>query len=82
MATLTLKNFPDTLYAELKARATLHRRSLNQEAIRCLEHALASTPAPDVLSKRLAELRRSRARLTGVFLTDEEIGAAKAAGRR
>jgi hypothetical protein len=37
MATLTLKQVPDQLYQRLKQR---HRRSLNNEAIVCLEEIL------------------------------------------
>lgn len=33
MPTMTLKNVPDELYAELKRSAERHRRSLNQKAI-------------------------------------------------
>lgn len=82
MATLTLKNFPVKLYLELQARARRNRRSLNQEAIRCLEQSVAATPSPAVVAKRLTELRAARSRIKGVFLTDRDIDAAKRAGRR
>ena len=35
--TLTLKNIPDEVYQRLRASAEAHRRSLNSEAIVCLE---------------------------------------------
>ena len=35
--TLTLKNLPDELHSRLSAAARRHRRSLNNEAIVCLE---------------------------------------------
>ena len=38
--TLTLKNIPDEVYQRLKASAQTHRRSLNSEAIVCLESVL------------------------------------------
>jgi plasmid stability protein len=38
--TLTLKNIPDDVYKRLKAAAESHRRSLNSEAIVCLETVL------------------------------------------
>ncbi len=44
MATLTIKNLPDDLYARLKAQAKQRHRSLNGEAIVCLEEALGSPP--------------------------------------
>lgn len=46
MSTLTLKNLPADLHERLRARARAHRRSLNQEAIACIEAALAR-PVPD-----------------------------------
>jgi plasmid stability protein len=39
--TITLKNVPDELYERLKAAAKAHHRSINSEAILCLESALA-----------------------------------------
>lgn len=81
MTTLTLKNFPAKLYLELQSRARRNRRSLNQEAIRCLEQAVAAAPSPATVAKRLSQLRAARSRLKGVYLTDHDIAAAKAAGR-
>lgn len=78
MATLTLKNFPDDLYAQLKARAARHRRSLNREAILCLEQALGVAPEQ---VKTLAELRQHRARFRRVFVTDRDLTIARARGR-
>ncbi|MCX6879907.1 MAG: hypothetical protein NTW21_39800 [Verrucomicrobia bacterium] len=43
--TLTLKNIPPHLHRTLKAQAKRHKRSLNQEAILCLEHAVAMDAA-------------------------------------
>ena len=80
MATLTIKNLPDALYAELKARAAAHRRSINSEAILAVERALTEPTAGDP-AQLLATLRRSRARLKSLYLTDEELQAARASGR-
>jgi len=80
MATLTIKNLPDRLYARLKARAAEHRRSINSEAILTVELALAETLAVNP-ADRLAALRRSRARLKGVFLTDKALRDARETGR-
>jgi plasmid stability protein len=80
MATLTIKNLPDPLYARLKARAAEHRRSLNSEAILAVERALTELRAADP-AKMLAALRRSRARLKGVYLTDKALRAARESGR-
>ena len=80
MATLTIRNLPDTLYARLKARAAEHRRSLNSEAILAVEQALTETAFVDP-ARTLAKLRRGRARLTGLYLTDNDLRAARGAGR-
>ncbi|MCH7615667.1 MAG: hypothetical protein IH978_08025, partial [Nitrospinae bacterium] len=37
MASLTIKNVPQSLLRQLKAQAARHRRSLNHEVIVCLE---------------------------------------------
>jgi antitoxin FitA len=58
--TLTLKNIPDELYERLKGAAEIHRRSLNSEALACLETVLQPrgvTPAERL--KRIQELRLS-----------------------
>ena len=39
MPTLTLKDMPAKLHSALKKRALRNRRSLNQEALYCLERA-------------------------------------------
>ncbi len=59
--TLTLKNIPDTVYERLKASAAQHRRSLNSEAIVCLE-AVLSPAAPSSI-ERLHRARALRAAL-------------------
>jgi len=58
---LTLKNVPDEVYERLKHAASLHRRSLNSEAILCLEMALVPTSVPP--AERLARARALRATL-------------------
>jgi plasmid stability protein len=79
VATLTIKNLPDELYARLKARAAEHRRSINSEAILAVEQALAlSLRDPAAV---LAQLRRARGRLDKVHLTDRELRAARRSGR-
>ena len=59
--TLTLKNIPDEVYMRLRAAAKAHRRSLNSEAIVCLEAALL--PSKVKPSERLARARELRAEL-------------------
>lgn len=44
--TLTLKNIPENVYTRLKLSAEVHRRSLNSEAIVCLEAVLVPNRLP------------------------------------
>ena len=58
MPTITLKNVPAKLHARLKSQAKEHKRSLNQEAIVCIEFAIRSErPDPE---RFLAEIRGLR----------------------
>lgn len=77
---LTLKNIPDAVYERLKAAAELHRRSLNSEAIVCLESVLL--PSRVTPSERLARARELRASLLPGQFTANDIDAAKKAGRK
>lgn len=76
--TLTLKNIPDEVYERLKAEAARHRRSLNSEAIVCLESVL--TPTRISPSERLARARELRARLNKEF-RNSDIDDFKRQGR-
>jgi len=58
---ITLKNIPDEIYDRLKAAAGAHHRSLNKEAIACLERALQQPEAN--VAERLARVRELRASL-------------------
>jgi len=78
--TLTLKNIPDEVYARLKRSAEAHRRSMNSEAIVCLETALSvrrTTPA-----ERIVRARELRAALPAGKFPAREIDASKREGRR
>ena len=76
--TLTLKNIPDEVYKRLKAAAGTHRRSLNSEAIVCLETVLMPTKMAS--SDRLARARQLRAGLGSEFHV-RDIDALKRQGR-
>lgn len=71
MATLTLKNVPDGLVRRLKERAARHRRSLNQEAIVCLEEGTG----PMEEQALLQEIKAAHAEMAakGVWVTPEEV---------
>ena len=78
--TLTLKNVPDAVYAQLKLSAQAHRRSLNGQAIVCLEAALLpTTVAPE---ERLARARQLRSALKPIRFKAVDIDAFKREGRQ
>ena len=77
--TLTLKNIPDEIYQRLKASAVTHRRSLNSEAIVCLETVLL--PGRIDPSERLARARALRAALPESTFRAHDIDASKREGR-
>ena len=69
MVTITVKNIPDDLYADLKRAAANNRRSINSEIIVSIEQAVRSTRTdPDELLEKIRVLREATARYT---LTDE-----------
>jgi len=76
---LTLKNLPDELHARLRAAARRHRRSLNSEAIVCLEAGLGA-PAQSV-DEELAEIRALRQSLGPHIFDPQQIDAFKREGR-
>jgi plasmid stability protein len=82
MPTLTLKNVPEELHRRLKARAERNHRSLNREAIRLLEAAVA-TPQASVRDEAWEQAQALRARLAeeGVWITAEEVHTAIDEGR-
>jgi plasmid stability protein len=77
--TLTLKNIPDEVYERLKASAAMHRRSLNSEAIVCLESVLM--PGRTEPAQRLARARALRASLPKGRFSARSIDALKRDGR-
>lgn len=77
--TLTLKNIPNDVYERLKASAETHRRSLNSEAIVCLESVLL--PARADAGERLRRARELRASLTPKKFRARDIDAFKKQGR-
>lgn len=81
MPAMTIKGIPEGVYRRLKETAASNRRSLNSEAILCIERGLADE-RPDPASL-IAELRRWHRRLRRApRLTDSFLRRAKAEGRR
>ena len=78
--TLTLKNIPDAVYDRLKLSAEAHRRSMNSEAIVCLEAALL--PAKVTAKEHLARARELRKELPEGKFKAADIDAMKREGRR
>jgi len=88
MATLTIRNLPENVHAQLKERARRNRRSLNQEVIA----ELSAVPDSKDDAARLAEsrerMRRVTAEIDGIrermtgFMSGPEIDAAIEEGRR
>jgi len=77
--TLTLKNLPDEIYHRLKASAEAHRRSLNSEAIVCLEAILL--PSRVAAGERLARARALRDTLLKKKFRLQDINAFRREGR-
>jgi antitoxin FitA len=77
---LTLKNVPDEVYERLKGSAETHRRSLNSEAIVCLETVLF--PARISPAERLARARILRSTMRKRKFKARDIDAMKREGRR
>ena len=80
MATATLKNIPDDLYSALRLAAAQHRRSINKEAIACLEAALREQ-RPGNGSDLRERIRAHREGLKRVSLDKATVDAAKRDGR-
>jgi plasmid stability protein len=79
VATITLKNVPHDIHAALKQQAKRHKRSLNQEAIVCLDLALGrSSRDPQTM---LAGIRTLRSRVSLKQVDLDWIDSARRQGR-
>jgi len=78
-AAITLKNIPDKIYDRLKQSAAEHHRSINKEAIACLERALEQKVS---VEERLAPIRALRASLSPRKFKSREILRAIEEGRK
>ncbi len=79
MPALSVRDIPEPVYARLKERAALNRRSVNAEVVLILEQATRSRRLP--AETLLARIDRAREGMDLPVLTDEFLSAAKAEGR-
>lgn len=79
MPTITLKNIPDILYAQLKQAASVHHRSLNSEILYCVECTLGTHKIDT--AKHIEVARQLRAITSQHNLTEQELNDAKNEGR-
>jgi antitoxin FitA len=79
MPTITLKNIPEDLYANLKEAAAREHRSINSQVIVCIEQALQyqriSPEAVLLRARQLREYTRDHP------LTDNQLREARNEGR-
>ena len=75
MATITLKNIPDSTYKTLKQLASEHHRSINSEVIYLIEKATRSMKIdPD---QHLLAARRSREKTRQLVIDDFTLAEVK-----
>lgn len=79
MATITVKDIPDDLYAALKAAAAANRRSINREIIHSIELAVRSRPA--TAEELIESARRLRRRVGPLPVDEAALTAAKREAR-
>lgn len=79
MPDVTIENIPDHLYEKLKTRAEENRRSMNNEAISCLERALQGGRIdPEAFLVKVEALQQQ---VSLPPLTDEILRTARENGR-
>ena len=79
MPSMTIKSMPDRIYSSLKRNAKLNHRSLNGEAVACLERSLGLNKTEP--EDRLSRIDALRASIKPVEINDEVLSHAKAGGR-
>lgn len=79
MPSLTIKSMPESIYRALKQSARAHHRSINGEALVCLERTLGGTrPSPAAQLARIDEIRTG---FSARKLTERVLNEAKRSGR-
>ena len=79
MTTITVKDIPDDLYAELKQSAAAHHRSVNREIIHCIEQSVRTHRVS--VEEIMAEARRIQAEIGPLPVSEEILKEAKNLGR-
>ncbi len=79
MPAITLKNIPDSLYAQLKIAANVHHRSLNSEILYCVERTLGAHKIN--ASEHIEVARKLRLKTAQYNITEQELNDAKNEGR-
>ena len=75
MPYMTIKSIPEKLYQSLKISARTNHRSLNGEAIACLERSLGLTRlASEAVLEKIDQLRKN---LKSIKLTDKVLREAR-----
>lgn len=77
--TMTLKNIPDEIYEQLRQAAAQHHRSINSEAIACLERVLLPGKIP--VAEHIERARKIRESLQGQRFRASDIAGAIRDGR-
>jgi len=78
MPAITLKNIPDSLYAQLKTAAGTHHRSLNSEILYCVERTLGTHKINAF--EHIERAQKLRAKTAQHNLTDKELSDFKNEG--
>lgn len=79
MATITVKNIPNDLYDRLKKTAEVHRRSINNEIIYCIENSIKRQKID--VEQFIQQIDKFYENLTLPELTDEMLKKFKTEGR-
>lgn len=81
MATLTIRNFPDDLYAQLERRAQLNHRRLDDELEEAARVMVGDASTSLTSSEKLAMADCARQATPDAWITEEFIRQAREEGR-